>query len=127
MSATAETVRLLSAPAELSREPSANADCAAAWSALELPESALNADALFAISPAAIWRLWNEDALLSSAENWPPFVASAENAEVSAPSADIAFVSDARLANAEAAPDIAGTLAALAASALNAGNCWRTC
>ena len=72
LSATAETVRLLSAPAELSREPSANADCAAAWSALELPDSALNADAWFAINPAATCRLWNEEALLMSAANWPP-------------------------------------------------------
>lgn len=78
------------------------------------------ADAFCAISPEATCRLCSPAALDASALNELAFAPRAEKADEFAPSADMAFESAARAEKADAAPDIAGTFAALAASDLNA-------
>lgn len=118
--ASADTVEALRAPAALSFEPSAKADWAADWRAPGLLASELKADAFCAIRPDATCRLCSDALSAARALNALALAASAEKAPGFAPSADMAFESAARLANAEAAPAMAGIFAALAASLLNA-------
>jgi len=77
-----------------------------------------------AITPDATCKLWNDDGFDDSALNELAFAASAEKAAGFELSADIAFESAASAEKADAAPDIAGTFAALAASLLNAEKLW---
>jgi len=117
---SAEAIDALSDPAALSLEPSWAAAVTADWSPLGLLASERKAAEFWAMIPEATWRLWYDDGFAVSALNELAFAASAEKAAGFELNADIAFESAASAEKADAAPDIAGTFAALAASLLNA-------